>query len=198
MTDVLVGSHETLAFVGPFAEQEPVVVANTVRGNDNILRLALNAHDADALLHVQQSLLADRPSPGEVGRIWLTTDLTGLRWWYDDGGGWVVIDTAWFEVQTIDDDITLTITRAQTIVLVDTSSNDVDITLPSSLMLLGRTLIIKKLYAANRVTVTPASGTIDGQTSLSWTTRYRGFTVTSDATNIHVVSEFTNGAAITL
>ncbi len=188
MPSYLVGANEVAPFAGPFGEQPPHIVADTVRGNDNVLRTGLNAHDADELLHIQQSAWADRPAPGTLGRVWLTNDLTGLRWWYDDGGGWVVIDTAWFELQSIDTSMSLSVTRAQTIVLANTSSGNITITLPSAAMLLGRTLVVKKTAAANTLTIDAnGSETIDGALTLAWTTQYQTFTVTSDGTNIYII-----------
>ena len=186
---VTVGSHAVSPFVGPFGEQPPHAIADTVRGNDNILRTITNAHDADETLHVQQSPWADRPgAPFVEGRIWLTTDLGGLRWWYDDGGGWVVIDTAWYEMQGLAVNATLSITRAQTFVLADTTSGNITLTLPPAADLLGRTIVIKKKVAANTLTVDGnGSETIDGALTLAWTTQYQSYTLTSDGTDIFII-----------
>lgn len=60
--------------------------AAVVLGNDNALRLKYNAHDADATVHVQSSVLASRPAAGTAGRFWWTSD--GLRLYYDTGAAW--------------------------------------------------------------------------------------------------------------
>lgn len=84
-----VGSHQTLPFPSPVRSTLPVD-ANMVRGNDNIVRSALNAHDADATIHVQSSTLANRPTFGVVDRLWLTTDGTPTLW-RDTGIAWVAV-----------------------------------------------------------------------------------------------------------
>ena len=185
---VTVGSHAVSPFVGPFGEQPPHAIADTVRGNDNVLRTITNAHDADETLHVQQSALADRPAHGTAGRIWLATDTGSVRWYLDTGTSWVVIDTPWHDIQIIATSLTISITRANTIVLVDTTAGSVTVTLPAASTLTGRTIIVKKLVAANTLTVEGnASETIDGALNLSWTTQYQSYTLISDATNIYIV-----------
>ncbi len=61
--------------------------ADQVRGNDNALRAAFNAHDAEAGIHLQGGLLANRPIAGVATRKYLTTDTRRL--YYDDGVNWV-------------------------------------------------------------------------------------------------------------
>lgn len=46
-----VGQHQVGLFPSPVRSAEPVD-ANKVRGNDNVLAQAINAHDADAALHL--------------------------------------------------------------------------------------------------------------------------------------------------
>jgi hypothetical protein len=84
----LVGLHQTRTFSSPVLSGAGVN-ANDVRGNDNVLKTALNAHDADATIHVQTSPLASRPAAGVVGRLWATTDTGSVTWWYDTGAAWV-------------------------------------------------------------------------------------------------------------
>ena len=83
-----VGTHQTLTFSSPVLSSAGVD-ANVVRGNDNVLKTALNAHDADPVIHVQTSTLALRPAFGTAGRIWATTDAGAVTWWYDTGAAWV-------------------------------------------------------------------------------------------------------------
>lgn len=64
--------------------------ANIVRANDNITAAAFTAHDADVRMHLQSSLLADRPAPGVIGRPWITIDGTPTLW-LDTGSAWVVL-----------------------------------------------------------------------------------------------------------
>lgn len=84
----LVGTHSIKVFTSP-VNSAGGVNANLVRGNDNVLRNAYVAHDADATIHVQSSTLAARPAAGVVGRKWMTVDGTSVRMWYDTGATWV-------------------------------------------------------------------------------------------------------------
>jgi hypothetical protein len=64
---------------------------NIVRGNDNTLRAAFNAHDADASIHVQSGTLASRPATSVEGATYFCTD-TQDTYSYT-GGAWV--QSAW-------------------------------------------------------------------------------------------------------
>lgn len=69
----LVGTHQTLTFSSPVLSGAGVD-ANVVRGNDNILKTALNAHDADAAIHVQSGTFANRPATSADGSTYYATD----------------------------------------------------------------------------------------------------------------------------
>jgi hypothetical protein len=84
----LVSSHQIKPFTSP-VNTTGAVDANLVRGNDNIVRNAYAAHDADATIHFQSSALASRPVAGVAGRKWMTEDAGVARLWYDTGTGWV-------------------------------------------------------------------------------------------------------------
>lgn len=84
----LIGTHQVKSFSSP-VNTAAAVDANLVRGNDNVLRKAYVAHDADATIHVQSSTLAARPAAGIVGRKWMTVDGTSVRMWYDTGATWI-------------------------------------------------------------------------------------------------------------
>lgn len=84
----LIGTHQVKSFSSP-VNTAAAVDANLVRGNDNVLRKAYVAHDADATIHVQSSTLAARPAAGIVGRKWMTVDGTSVRTWYDTGATWI-------------------------------------------------------------------------------------------------------------
>jgi hypothetical protein len=66
--------------------------ADEVRGNDNTIRAAHNTHDADATIHVQSSAIGSRPAAGTAGRVWVTTDSSVPRFWYDNGSTWLEAD----------------------------------------------------------------------------------------------------------
>jgi len=69
----LVGTHQTLTFSSPVLSSAGVD-ANVVRGNDNVLRAALNAHDADPSIHVQSGTFANRPTTIADGATYFCTD----------------------------------------------------------------------------------------------------------------------------
>jgi len=76
-----------------------------------------------------------------------------------------------------------TLTEADDILYVDTSGGTVTVTLPLAASTPGKEFFIKKVAAANTLTVNPAgSDTIDGAASLSWTTDDASYTLYSVAT----------------
>ncbi|MGN6205987.1 hypothetical protein [Humibacter sp.] len=79
-----VSSHQQGAFSNP--QNGQTGDAAVVLANDNALRATTNAHDADATIHIQSSVLASRPAAGTAGRPWITTD--GLRFYMDSGSAW--------------------------------------------------------------------------------------------------------------
>ncbi len=82
-----VGQHSVAAFTSPINGTTPID-ANTVRSNDNTVRLAYVDHDADTGIHVQSSTLASRPIAGTAGRKWITEDSGVYTLWFDDGVNW--------------------------------------------------------------------------------------------------------------
>jgi hypothetical protein len=82
-----------------------------------------------------------------------------------------------------------TLTDADQLVLVDTTAGSVTVTLPSAVGRRGRTFTIKKLIAANTLTIEgDGTETLDGAANIALTTRYAARTVQSDNANWHVVS----------
>lgn len=86
-----VGAHSVNTFTVPVLKFNGIVDANEVRGNDNVLRTAYNAHDADASIHMQSGTLAARPASLAEGSTYFCTD-TQDTYTYS-GGGWV--QTTW-------------------------------------------------------------------------------------------------------
>ena len=82
-----IGSHTIATFTSPVNGTTPID-ANTVRGNDNVIQTAYNAHDTDPGIHVQSSSLASRPVAGTAGRKWITDDSGVYTLWFDDGTNW--------------------------------------------------------------------------------------------------------------
>lgn len=69
----LVGLHQTRTFSSPVLSSAGVN-ANDVRGNDNVLKTALNDHDADDRVHVQSGTFAARPATAQDGATYFCTD----------------------------------------------------------------------------------------------------------------------------
>lgn len=70
----LVGQHPVRPFVGPMNRTEHGVDANEVRGNDEQLRKAHVAHDADPSIHIQSGTFANRPTTIADGSTYFCTD----------------------------------------------------------------------------------------------------------------------------
>lgn len=69
------------------------------------------------------------------------------------------------------------------ILLVDTTGGSVTLTLPAAGTVRGQWFVVKKLVAANTVTLDGASAeTIDGAATLAFTTQYQAVTIYSDGT----------------
>lgn len=63
-------------------------------------------------------------------------------------------------------------------ILVDTSGGSVTLALPPAADMRDRCLTVKKMDAANTVTLTPdGSETIDGAATLAWATQYAAYTL---------------------
>lgn len=69
-----------------------------------------------------------------------------------------------------------TLTDADDVLLVTTSGGNVTITLPAASTLPGKRFHVKKMDAANTLTL---SGDIDGAASLAWTTQYQSYSLVS-------------------
>lgn len=83
----LVGSHSVKPFTSP-VNTAAAIDANLVRGNDNILRNAYVAHDADPTIHIQSGTFANRPTTIADGATYYATD-TGDTY-SRVGGNWVL------------------------------------------------------------------------------------------------------------
>jgi hypothetical protein len=75
-----------------------------------------------------------------------------------------------------------------TLVKVDTSGGNVTLTLPPASSVTGYEVKVKKMTAANTLTLDgDGSETIDGAATLAWTVQYQSFTVVSDGTAWSIV-----------
>lgn len=78
-----------------------------------------------------------------------------------------------------------TLTNGDDVVLVDTTGGSVTVTLPPAARSPGKWYWIKKMTAANTLTVQRAgSDTIDGATTLAWTTQYKVYALASVETAV--------------
>lgn len=179
-----VSAHQTNPFPSPVRSTQPVD-ANVVRGNDNLLRLALNAHDANATIHVQSSDLGNRPAFGVEGRVWVTPyGADEFEVWYDDGTQWRAFHNHDpYAVQQINTSTTLVLDHVHTLVVVDTTAGSVTLTLPTAASAIGHRVDIKKVTSAHTLTVdADGAETIDGAATLSWTTLHESNAIISDGT----------------
>ena len=79
-----------------------------------------------------------------------------------------------------------TLTNSNQVVLVNTTSGNITITLPTPTA--GIIINIKKIDSSlNNIVITPPSGTIDGTATRNVTTQYSSVTITSDGTNFWLI-----------
>lgn len=77
----------------------------------------------------------------------------------------------------------MTLTEGDDVVLANTTGGDVTVTLPVARTHAGKEFSIKKMSAANTLTVAPSGAdTIDDGASVSWTTQYQSLTFVSTLT----------------
>lgn len=96
----VVGTHALKPFTLPVAPMPPSV---QVRNNDNLMRVAFNAHDADDTIHVQSGLLSARPATAGANAVYLCTDTQDTYAYI--GGNWVQIAWAhWYGAFSDDTD----------------------------------------------------------------------------------------------
>jgi hypothetical protein len=84
----IVGTHALRPFTLPVAETPPSM---QVRNNDNLMRAAFNAHDADDTIHNQSGPLSARPATAGLGSVYICTDTQDTYTYM--ASGWV--QTAW-------------------------------------------------------------------------------------------------------
>ena len=83
-----VSNHQLSTFTTPVNGTSPID-ANQVKGNDNSIKTAYNAHDADTTIHLQSGAVATRPAASTAGQTWLATDSSAVYLWLDNGSTWV-------------------------------------------------------------------------------------------------------------
>lgn len=81
-----------------------------------------------------------------------------------------------------------TLNATDTVVLGDTSSSSITLTLPTAVGHLGAFIFIKKIAATNTITIaTTASQTIDGNSSMALVAQYETLSAVSDGSNWYLV-----------
>jgi hypothetical protein len=167
-----VAQHSVASFTTPTNGTSPID-ANTVRGNDNTLRVGYNDHDSDPGIHLQSSALASRPSAGESGRKWLTTDTGALRLYFDTGSAWAEASYLSTGGGTVAGNLSVTGTLAVTGVLTATGGVVGDVTGNASTataLATARTINGVSFDGTANITVTAAAGTLTGSTLASGVT----------------------------
>lgn len=98
-----------------------------------------------------------------------------------------VLDTSCrYQVQRPTATATLALTWPLTLVLVDTTAGSVTLTLPAPATVPGYRIDVKKLVAANTITLASAAN-IDGAATFAFTTQYASRAFLSDGSTYHVV-----------
>jgi hypothetical protein len=91
-------------------------------------------------------------------------------------------------IRDISSDTLLGLLSPFTLVKADTSGGNVTVTLPPASAVSGYEVKVKKMTAANTLTLDgDGSETIDGAATLAWTVQYQAFTVVSDGTAWSIV-----------
>ncbi len=125
------------------------------------------------------------------------------RWFDIPTGDWIALNAKLrglvTALNTADATTTLGVTTSQTwtpttpftAMLVDTTAGNVTITLPPAADYAGYALAVKKVVAANTVTIDPdGSEQVDNLTTLAWTTQWGAYTLVSNGTQWYAVSIF--------
>lgn len=79
-----------------------------------------------------------------------------------------------------------TLTEADDLLLCDSTGGNITVTVPAAAGNRGKVFMVKKLVAANTVTIDPADN-IDGAASLAFTTQWQSYTFVSDGADWYVV-----------
>lgn len=110
-------------------------------------------------------------------------------------GDWVTLqaklrgalrDAGVYALQSVSATGTITLTGSPTFIAVTTSGGSVTLTLPAPATAVGALITVKKMDAANTVTLS-SSANIDGASTLAWTTQYQSFNVVSDGVTWHII-----------
>jgi hypothetical protein len=180
----LISQHQLSTFSSPVNGTSPID-ANTVRGNDNTVKTAYNAHDADTTIHLQNGLVASRPAASTAGQMWLASDAGAVYAYLDTGSAWVEVNYLRSTGGTVSGPVTVSDTT-------DSSSSTT-----GALIVSGGVGIAKKLYVGTGLTV--VSGTSSLQAVTATTLALSGLatiTVTGQGLQLLTTSDVAAGGSI--
>jgi hypothetical protein len=141
----------------------------------------------------KSGLQANLPSTGVIGQLFFTTDEGNFYVWngsemvqVNSSGGPVTV--AGFSKAIVAKTTTYTAAAADDTILANASGGGFTITLHVTGIPTGKIYTIKKTdSSANIITLSPASGTIDGQSTVGISTQYQSLDVQFDGTNWWIV-----------
>jgi hypothetical protein len=163
----LISQHQLSTFSSPVNGTSPID-ANTVRGNDNTVKTAYNAHDADTTIHLQNGLVASRPAASTAGQMWLASDAGAVYAYLDTGSAWVEVNYLRSTGGTVSGPVTVSDTT-------DSSSSTT-----GALIVSGGVGIAKKLYVGTGLTVVSGTSALQAVTATSLTVSAGGINSTGN------------------
>jgi hypothetical protein len=163
----LISQHQLSTFSSPVNGTSPID-ANMVRGNDNAVKTAYNAHDADTTIHLQNGLVASRPAASTAGQMWLASDAGAVYAYLDTGSAWVEVNYLRSTGGTVSGPVTVSDTT-------DSSSSTT-----GALIVSGGVGIAKKLYVGTGLTVVSGTSALQAVTATSLTVSAGGINSTGN------------------
>lgn len=169
----LIAQHALSSFTSPVNGTTPID-ANVVRGNDNTIKVAYNAHDADATIHMQSAAVASRPAFGNTGASFMATDAGAVYIYSDTGSAWVEVNYVRNTGGTVSGQVTIVSTTTPQLTVEYDGSHTATFSVSS-----GGALT---LNATSTVTITPATTITGALTQTGLATFNGGATVASGQT----------------
>jgi Major tropism determinant N-terminal domain len=145
-----------------------------------------------ATIQIKNGLQANLPISGVIGEPFFTTDDGNLYVWNGssmvqvNGSGSAILSG--FGKAVVAKTSNYTATSTDDTILVNATSGNVTITLPTSGISTGKIYTIKKTDSSSHtVTLAPSSGTIDGQSNAVTSVQYTSLDVQFDGTNYWII-----------
>jgi hypothetical protein len=182
----LISQHQLSTFSSPVNGTSPID-ANMVRGNDNAVKTAYNAHDADTTIHLQNGLVASRPAASTAGQMWLASDAGAVYAYLDTGSAWVEVNYLRSTGGTVSGPVTVSDTT-------DSSSSTT-----GALIVSGGVGIAKKLYVGTGLTVSAGGINSTGNVIFGADNAYDiGASGANRARNLYLAGTATFGGNVTV